>query len=224
MPAPRSFTILAYKASWGPGARTQFLGGGLESRLFPWPAWHILVRSDKTEPQEGCWHADTFPFTWDSGWFQDSGLLTVYYWLLGLNYMWGSVGWFPLSFYHPDTSSLQNPKVARGFSECASLPASRVLTPSYHQAVLGEHAYCLCGETGAMQSQQALQLTYFFLLIDVVMFYPPWPILNCAKQQADIPCENETILFTPPMGLLPIVPVSCGIGSQGNWTLKEITL
>lgn len=130
--------------------------------------------------------------------------------------MWGPVGWFPLSSHHHATSSLLNPRVARGsmgviHSECIPAVASRVVNPPHHQAVQGKHIYCLCGETGATQNQQALLLTYSFFLIDVVIFYSPWSVLSCDKQKTDIPCENETILSVGP---LPIVPISCGIGSQ----------
>lgn len=51
------------------------------------------------------------------------------------------------------------------------------------------------------------------LLIDVGMFYS---VLSCAKQGRDVPCDNGTVLFTPPLGLLPTVPVGFGIESQGS--------
>lgn len=70
----------------------------------------------------------------------------------------------------------------------------------------GEARFCLRGETGAMQNQQALLVTYSFLLIDVVIFYSPWSVLSCDKQKTDIPYENETILFTPPSRLFAYCP------------------
>lgn len=187
----------------GPCGQGSAPKGGLKSRLLPLASLAFLCGIIVS-----CWRVHYSDEIQDD--FRAPGL--------NCSCMWGPVYWL----WVPTTTS---PKVCgiqgwQGplwvwFTLCVSLPeASRAVTSPHHQAVWGSIL------TASVQSQHALQSTSSLFSDqcgDVLLS------LVCLKlcHVRDIPCEDGTMLFTPPTGFcllyLLVVEVTGAVDIERNY-------